>query len=730
MSYHARLRLYKYNGDPIGSLPDTESIDLTAKYCAASTLKFVYPLQGVRASYLSAILSSNAMAEVAVEVSTNGTNWVEPPVGRFIITSSSLNQIDPTKDTVDVTLVSNASRLGDAVVLPNVSEDGTELSTDEQKRVFSDQTPGAIVEAVLDEAAARGFGADLSPLPGSIATYDSSGARWTNTSTLTVQGGTTLEKVLQELVDAGVLEWRINGRTLQLGNVSTENTWSAGFLSPLVDDTVIRLTHGAVTASESYDWSERCSSVIIEGEGGRVWTFANEYIRNDGAFTARFREKYVKVSKVTTEAQARIAALPYMRQGSVRDDTIKRSFLVDALLVPPFYDSRFQVGSWVAVERSNFRYDQGFFNENMRVAEMALSWSTTEAATIDFTFGSVEQTVLDRLTRAATQTENGVSVSSTAGAPAPSDTNAALAYPTQPCAPEDVVLTPFYGDPSMGPYLLVTWSEVTKGVNGKDWGGDGTFEYEVRLREKRESNDAPWTLELSSSTTQVAFRELVIGTVYEAQVRAVFNHAHSTRYLVSYSDWSELSNGVSIPVDTDAPPKPSTPSVQMAFQAVEVVWDGLAADGTSGRPSDYDHMVVSVVQEGMAPEETVVTASPNQLSAAVAGLPIGSYEVRVRTYDRTGNASEWSEAAIVGVESTVDKDDIQDKVDAALEIYEGKIGAAVDLANAMGVLEANTVKQGETPPSEGVVDLSFWKAPDGTWWELLAAGDDPGNAVD
>lgn len=726
-----QLVLYGWDGYRIGPLPDTIGVDLTVKHCDVSTLKLTYPTNGIRSEYLSAILASHNMVELAVEVSHDGgNNWKEPPIGRFIVTSSELDLLDPAKETITVTVTSNAERLADAVVMPPYVDPSTldeESSTSDVKRTFENITPGALVYELWGEAKERGWGYDLGALSSNRKFYDSAGKDWSSSITTTVQGGNTLRSVIDDLVDKGVMEWRMEGRNLVLGNVDESAYLPAdsGKLNPTHKEIVLRLGDGATTATESYAWGDRCSTVIVEGEKGLTWTFENPYLKffhsDVDPWNMRFREKYVKASKVTTEEAARIAAAPYMRSGAARADTIKRSFYINDLNICPLYNDGFQVGSWINVERKGTK-GGGYLIETMRLLELTVSWEMGSPAEVDITLGDRESSIIEKMTRLATDTENGVAVSGTGGSPTSTTDPNAVKVVAPPAPPTNVTLTPYLtaGVTTDDTYVNVSWTEITEDTLGKTWDYGGTMEYEVRYRRCDSDGSSSWNWEVASVVDEpsLAIRSIVQGTYYVAQVRGKFNHAHSEKLMTSISEWSENSNILYVPTDTDAPPVPSTPSVTMAFQALEIVWDGLDVTGESGRPADFSHLGCSVRLEGKAPIEEYTTASPNQLSLAVAGLTPGDYEVRIRSWDVAGNVSDWSDGALVDVSATVDADSIQEAVDAALAPYDDTIGKAVEQANAMGVLMNETVKYGYTPPSEGSVGLTYWQGPDGKWWQL------------
>lgn len=87
------------------------------------------------------------------------------------------------------------------------------------KRQFSAVSPGAILAKFIQEGKARGTLGHL-VFDFSIA-EDSAGHAWDKTLTLAIEPGRDLLAVLINLSEQGVIDWRMQGRTLQVYNPDT-----------------------------------------------------------------------------------------------------------------------------------------------------------------------------------------------------------------------------------------------------------------------------------------------------------------------------------------------------------------------------------------------------------------------------------------------------------------------------------------------------------------------------
>ena len=105
--------------------------------------------------------------------------------------------------------------------------------------------------------------------------------------------------------------------------------------------------------------------------------------------------------------------------------------------------------------------------------------------------------------------------------------------------------------------------------------------------------------------------------------------------------------------------------------------------------------------------------------------------MRLRTYDRSGNRSEWGPSSRIKLEQNIDADAIAKQVENKLKgsdalqqaAREGTLKEMKHLTEAMTQVATNLVSSGPVPPDSGTIGSSMWIAPDGRIFVLRAEGD-------
>lgn len=658
-----RAVAYDVLGERKGQLPDVLTMTLTEPRNAVSTLALDYAPGGLNEEWLT------GEVEVAVEWTHDGGNtWRELPDARFISQSVSYNDVSDGTDKLSFKGVAIGNMLSEAVLweVPSESQDS------DGKWNFLSRNAGTILRTVWDAAAARGWGdgltLDVTP------STDSSGAEWATITTLAFDKTITLGKVLDSLVDIGMIDYRWQGRTLQVFNADTALT------RDLSGKLHWPFAVGTTSAPESKSWADLCTDVLVKGEGGNVWR-----IHNDEAPAGLRRiEKVVEAGGVEQESTARMVAEATLQSGANVAEEVKREWTAGEMRWWPFVD--YAVGDWVGVQRRN-----GV--EKLQVAQISVTYNDSGVSG-HTTFGTQLD---DLLSRMAKKQKGIVGAASIAGnTTRPADT----AAKRTPAVPEGLVCR-------TTPYTLTTGAE--RAVLEASWGAvavdergnalDG-IEYELLAIVGAETRVWPM-----GSGTSGTVDGLIVGDTYQIYVRAVAT-GEGTR-----SEWSE---GVTITVEgeTTPPPTPSKPTVSGSLAVLTVTWDGLDSAG-GGMPSDFDHFEVSAVAVGASPVVVARTYSPSELVARIPGLSYGEYEIRIRAVDTHGNVSEWSEYTQVTLETTVDSEAIKEQLDLMLpEITE----ASAIYQRAAALVAGGDVKWGPYPPDDGEPGVTFWIAPDGKLW--------------
>lgn len=741
--YALRLVAYNASGTRLQILPDVLEMDLSAALNDSSTLKFTYAIDGIGADLFSAETYTTTLLEFAVEVTNDGgRTWSEPPIGRFYVTDGKRDLLSTGETQISVSTQSVASRLGEAVLLlpqTGANEQVTDTYVDENlKTHYNSVTPGKVLVDAWSKAALRGWGGDLAYDFSAIE--DSNGDAWSTSVSISLAAGTTIKSILDQLVSAQLVDWCFDGRTLRLFNPSTEAGDNKP-LGPTHSEWSLPLGVGMTDAEESYSWADRCSRVIVEGEESRTWSIANPYLNGvvGAGINARAKEIYVKAQGVTEALGARRAAEPYFIQGSAVAETIKRSYRMSDLNKSPLID--FQVGAWILLERLS-GYD------TLRVQGITVSWDGMHA-TGDLTLGTKQDSTLAKLLKKTlTVDENGIRTSggtpTNASTAAVATTASAAATTAQQALDQSTAGGATYDGGS--DFQLVSLGTVTPAApaittydfygqlsdNGF-WNGSCTLTWTHSGKNYDNSisllNNWPQYIEVyvtdyTDANNPVALPDLttqwwsgVGGTVSGLEAGHTYRINCRAYYVGSWSSYSNTVSGT-VPVDNTPPPVPSAPTCVSAYQALQVTWDGLAANGSSGTPLDFDHLGIAVVTEGGVLTENYTTDGPAGRTLTLANLAQDTYDVALRAYDKRGNVSAWGARTTVAVTVTVDTNAIQSAVDTAMSAYDNTIGAAIDFAAGIQNLSSSLIEYGDVPPDSGSPGVSYWCAPDGKIWKL------------
>lgn len=744
--YAIRLVAYDADGNRLQVLPDVLELDLSAKLNADSTLKFKYAADGVGADLFTARYYTVTLLEIAVEVSGDGgMTWAEPPIGRFIVTNGDTDLLDTGVTQVEVSTQANSTRLSDTVLLLPKTPDNQDASTlyvdANLKAHFHHVTPGYLIRTLWSSSAGRLWGTDLTRT--FTATTDSAGQAWSTDVSVSLAAGTTLRSALDQLASSLLVDWRMEGREVCLYNPSPTAS-DSGVMGPVLTSWTLPLGTGLTAAEESYSWADQCSRVIVEGEESKTWTVTNPYLTGQvkQGLAKRFREVYVKAQGVEDELGARRVAEPYFLKGATVQETLKRSFRASDMEHVPFVD--FNVGSWVLLERQSGM-------ALIRVQGISLSWDGI-TATGDLTLGTAKDSVLTKLlTKTLAADENGIRTSG--GTPTNASTTAVsteakqavatakeakdiassggqagdggskysgIGFGTITPSPPVLTLADFYGDnDDLGNYFgycRVTWTHDGKNYDGSKTLVDNEPQMVAAFVYHRIGEPGSYSWQYwSPSYTE--WRGLTGGTITGLDAGETYRVFLRAYYV---GGWSADSNSITgtVALDSTPPPTPSAPTVQSAYQAMQITWDGLAADGSSGAPVDFSHLGIAVVPEGGALREMYTTDGPAGRVLTLANLAQDTYDIAIRSYDLRGNVSAWSNRVTASVTVTVDARAIQDAVDNAMSAYDDSIGAAINFAAGIQNLASDMIVYGDWPPDEGTAGVSYWRGPDGKVWKL------------
>lgn len=675
-----RYVAYEEAGARLGVLPDALAGTFTCPRQETPSLTLSYPNgeQGVRGGLL------DRMVEVAVELTYDGVTWAEPPNARFMNLSSSWNLVEDGTDHRTAEFIHIGHRLDGALVwsVPAGAADK------DGKYKFNSRTAGQILRTIWDAAVARGWGKGLDL--DFNTTTDSAGQVWASKTTVAFDTTISLKSILEALMNMGMIDYQWRGRTLQVYNADAA-------LKRENQDVVWRLDAGTTSAPEKLDWSKLCTHVLVKGEGGRLWTFRNPEAPADLPRT----EKVVEAGGVELETTARAVADLTLKTGANAAQEVKREWEADDVQWLPFLDYR--CGDWVRVDRRN-----GL--ERMRVTQISISVTENGRCQGHVTFG----TVLDDLLARMAKKQKGIlgAVNSDGKNPRPEVPKSKYA----PLAPQGLNVSSTAVINAEGWPVAVAslqWSPVSTDALGVAVDVTG---YEIAYRELPNLTGPMF----ASKGTSVETGGLTCGKKYAFSVRAITQDTTGA--------WSE-EVVATMASDVTPPPVPTTPQLTQTLGVLGVFWDGKGV-GNAGMPDDFAGIEVSVHAPGAPPARFTDMPRPVQRTN-LAGLEIKEWEVALRSYDRAGNRSAWSQRARIVLEQSIDADAIAKKVEEKLAgsdamqraAREGTLKEMKHLTDAMTQVATSLVDAGPVPPDAGKIGASIWVAPDGRVFVLRAEGD-------
>ncbi|WP_455951451.1 hypothetical protein [Arcanobacterium haemolyticum] len=252
-----RLAVYAPDGPFKGYLDGLSSWSASLPVNDLGSLK----IKCVAGSSASGLLAGPC--EVAIQV-WDGSKWIEPVNGRYMRVEASTDKASGDASMIDYTLVSYGKLLDSVLVVP--AKFGKPEHYDKDgKRAFLSATAGQIINAIFSEA--RGLVDGLVPgLEQRFSpTVDANGAKWAKRNTLYLEPGTSVLTVLDSLSGKGLIEWRMNGRQLEIAN---PDSWSMKTGVEIVreegSEVPMRSTLGGLL-----------HTAFLLGDGGETWRVDN-----------------------------------------------------------------------------------------------------------------------------------------------------------------------------------------------------------------------------------------------------------------------------------------------------------------------------------------------------------------------------------------------------------------------------------------------------------------------
>lgn len=666
-----RLVAYAPNGARLGPLPTPEDASLSIPLNDLGAVSLKYPPVGARTDLLGQPL------EVVAEVSHDqGVTWAEPPDGRFLYLRDGR---DPLRDdSYSVECPAYVTRLEKALV-------GTTGLDDEGKRSFTDASPGAILVPLLQEAQARGALTGMSWA--FTATHDSSGAPWAAEAAQSVgyDVGTSLLAILLGLAEAALVDFRTNGRALEVFN--PESATGMGADRTLgANPVTLRPGRDLTEAPFRRTWEGLADTALVQGDAG---TFLE---RTNGAALAPWgrQETFITASGVTDTGTLTVLADAHLSLTAEERAEFTVGLDFSRAVHLPLRD--YAPGEWV------YRVTELGALERVRVRQVTL--------TLDNQGRSGGNAVLnDRFLEQDVKTARRIAAV-TGGATA--------ATPGQPSGVGNDILAPAKPlglDHSTAAYIdrRVPQAQVTLSWLAVTTNADGTpisdlDHYEVWRRNTLEGPTA-WEMVATVQADRTSWSDSPYepGTLWEFRVRAVD----------SVFNWSAFSDPepVTMAQDIQAPPKPSAPVLATRNGILEATWDGEDATGVA-MPGDVERVELHRHQDPAhiptAGDSTTLVGSyygPGLLVVSSTLTGGDSWSARLVAVDYAGNAGPASDPD----SAVVDPIQVGDEPDApatspAAEVIALGIGALMVRFPAVAGAEDYAVYLDDAPIPNAPLD--------------------------
>ena len=311
-------------GTKLYQLPRANSVSIGDTFGTRGTLELTYSAKAVNARDLPTFL------EVQAEVTFDeGHNWA--PAG------PSLLRLSGEHEDTDQAGMRTLRFVGREWVLGKARVGKGDLELIDGKRPFYRASPGQILRTLILEAQDRGA-ADGIEIGNFTAAKDSSGKAWAKVATIYYSPGLPIGSVLENLVEQGMCDYRMNGRTIEL--FDPETTMGRDLTT---GDNPVRV-HGAVTeAPVKYTLEDLANSALLMGDEGFELEVDNPTAPDDYGRL----EVTIEQGGVSDSGTARLMVDEALHRGSREVREITRSQSAAGAAFLPFRDYR--VGDYVQV---------------------------------------------------------------------------------------------------------------------------------------------------------------------------------------------------------------------------------------------------------------------------------------------------------------------------------------------------------------------------------------------
>lgn len=441
------------------------------------------------------------------------------------------------------------------------------------KRTFNGRHAGSIFAELLEEAHARGN--RLSGMQATFTkTHDSAGKPWpANPGVIQVNTGSDMGALLTTFVEGGQLDFRTNGRKLDVYIQDTELSRDAS------DSAVLRYGYHIDEAPDKSTIEGLAGSMLFIGDDGLIFSRDNPQAAQPwGVWESSVSQSGVK-SVGVGERYARSA----LQEAAQRRVERTRGLVFHEGVTAPLPYVDYRPGDFVAAPGSSGS------NEKQRVQQITL--------TKDGKTGQVAGNIVlnDRFlereiknSRSLKAVMGGGSISGTGGS-RDQETYVDLRSPVPPRYVKGEAVGNYVKNLGIQAYMDVDWYWEAKATNGTAM-ADALTSFQVRYRLVQEgtsgtgpANSMAWVAAPDAPGDE---RQTTIGpiegwnrranapAVYEVIVRACANNG-------KVSEWSKVGT-IQVLTDNESPIAPSRPGARAEGSVLWVEWDGKMSSG--GKP--------------------------------------------------------------------------------------------------------------------------------------------------
>lgn len=586
-----RLRLVAYTpgGDRRGDVPFGLAVSRYSQMGEVPTADAEYSMLQRNVPYL------DGPVEVAVQYSDVNGQWQEPINGRYLIDKDDYDRMDNGQ------LVHKYSFLGYVSSLKYADVGAVSLNAD-GKRAFNSVTPGSIMLTLINQAKAAGF------LPfvnvGFTANRTSDGQPWAKVCTRDYSPEIDLLSVLQNFFEAGLADFWMDGRDLQMSNPDTVLGRDL-----TLGNTPVYVRDQTLTSSpESVAYGDMITKVRVVGDNGLV------FLRDNPLASRAFGErvKTLSLGGVSDQGTGIIYADQLLKTGEDAARSLSREYTVtETTKFAP--ERNYRTGDWIKADTDALR------GEKMRAFATSVREEGGELKAF-VTLGTVHDDLLLRLAKRQNGIVGGSGVNS-GGTPAPPVSAGAI-----PKSPAGLVVdVEVYNDNAGYAQAAInaTWAPVAQSTTNGPVDITG-YELWYRLN----TSQAPWRMLAATDDAQATFSPLPTRTAFSFKVRAQAG-----------TKWSAFSPEVVLttPGDVTPPPLPTLPTTTSTLGVITVAWDGKSQSPSSALPFDFDHVDVYQQQGAVA---ILIDSLQTKGFTSIGGLTAGqSYSFALRAVDKSGNSS-------------------------------------------------------------------------------------------